>query len=195
MPGAWPTISRRALASATRAHASRFGPYPFERLVAAVVPDLRGGVELPGATLLGSGQTADGTASHEVAHMWFYGLVGDDQARDPWLDEAFATYAEALHRGTGASYERTTIPADGRGRAGAPMTYWEGRSSYYRSVYVQGAAALLRARRAVGAAALDRALGCHVRRLAQRVSTPADLEASLRHLPAALAELRRVGAL
>ena len=36
---------------------------------------------------------------HEVAHEWFYGMVGDDQFRDPWLDEAFATYAEALVSG------------------------------------------------------------------------------------------------
>ncbi len=192
-----PAAVAAELARAVRAHASRFGPYPYERLVAAVVPDLRGGIEQPGALLLGSGQgsPSDPTGSHEVAHLWFYGLVGDDQARDPWLDEAFATYAEALDRGTGPGYERTAVPADGLRRVGAPMTYWEGRSSYYRSVYVQGAAALLRARRAAGAAAFDRALGCHVRRSAQRISTPAGLQASLRHLPAALAELQRAGAL
>ncbi|MCW2606776.1 MAG: hypothetical protein JWO60_1469, partial [Frankiales bacterium] len=45
------------------------------------------------------------------------------------------------------------------------------------------------------AAAFDRALGCHVRRNAQRIATPADLARSLQHLPAAVAELRRAGAL
>ncbi len=192
-----PAAVARELSRAVRAHASRFGPYPFERLVAAVVPDLRGGVEQPGAVLLGTGQGAptDPTGSHEVAHLWFYGLVGNDQARDPWLDESFATYAEALDRGTGPGYERTAIPADAARRTGAPMTYWEGRTSYYRGVYVQGAAALLRARRAAGAAAFDRALGCHVRRNAQRLATPADLARSLQHLPAAVAELERAGAL
>ena len=34
--------------------------------------------------------------THELAHMWFYGLVGDDQELHPWLDEAFATFAEEL---------------------------------------------------------------------------------------------------
>jgi aminopeptidase N len=34
--------------------------------------------------------------AHEVAHQWWYGLVGNDQAGEPWLDEAFATYSEAL---------------------------------------------------------------------------------------------------
>jgi hypothetical protein len=32
--------------------------------------------------------------AHEVAHQWWYGIVGDDQYREPWLDEAFATYFE-----------------------------------------------------------------------------------------------------
>ncbi len=33
---------------------------------------------------------------HEIAHQWFFGLVGNNQALKPWLDEAFATYSEAL---------------------------------------------------------------------------------------------------
>jgi hypothetical protein len=190
-----PVATARALARAVAAHAARFGPFPYERLVAAVLPDLRGGIEYPGAILLGTGQTKDATASHEVAHQWWYGLVGDDQARDPWLDEAFATYAEALDRGTAARYLSLPIPADARDRVGAPMTYWAGRSSYFRGVYVQGAAALLRARARVGGAAFDRALVCHVRRNAHRVTTPADLARSLAGLPAALSVLRSYGAL
>lgn len=33
---------------------------------------------------------------HETSHQWFYGLVHNDQANEPWLDEAFATYSEVL---------------------------------------------------------------------------------------------------
>jgi hypothetical protein len=33
---------------------------------------------------------------HETAHQWFYGYVHNDQAREPWLDEALATYCEIL---------------------------------------------------------------------------------------------------
>ena len=76
------------------------------------------------------------------------------------------------------------------------MTFWESRQSiYFRSVYIQGAAALLRARRAVGAAPFDTAIVCHVRRNAQRISTPADLRLSLQHLPAAIRTLTAAGAL
>jgi len=33
-------------------------------------------------------------AAHETAHQWWFGLVGTDQANQPWLDEALATYSE-----------------------------------------------------------------------------------------------------
>jgi len=33
-------------------------------------------------------------AVHETAHQWWYGSVGNDQALEPWLDEALATYSE-----------------------------------------------------------------------------------------------------
>jgi aminopeptidase N len=36
-------------------------------------------------------------AAHETAHQWFYGLVGNDQANEPWLDEALCTYSEQLY--------------------------------------------------------------------------------------------------
>jgi hypothetical protein len=191
-----PARLARLHVGAIAAHAARYGPFPYATLDVAVVPDVHGGIEFPAGILLGAGQDRDATLVHEVAHEWFYGLVGDDQGRDPWLDEAFATYAEALVRGTGPRYEATVIPASGRNRVGAPMTYWEPRTSvYYRSVYVQGAAALLRARRTAGAAAWDRAIRCYVAGAAHRIATPADLARALAGLPAAAAVLRRVGAL
>jgi hypothetical protein len=183
-------------AQAIAAHAGRYGPFGYASLDVAVVPDVHGGIEFPAGIILGARQDQDATLVHEVAHEWFYGLVGDDQGRDPWLDEAFATYAEALVRGTDSRYESTTVPSSGVNRVGAPMTYWEPRTSaYYKSVYVQGAAALLRARRTAGAAAWDRAIRCYVAANAHRIATPADLGRALAGLPAAVAILRRVGAL
>ena len=34
--------------------------------------------------------------AHEIAHQWFFSLVGNDQAMEPWLDETLATYSELL---------------------------------------------------------------------------------------------------
>jgi hypothetical protein len=33
---------------------------------------------------------------HEIAHQWWFGLVGNDQAMEPWLDEALAVYSERI---------------------------------------------------------------------------------------------------
>ena len=191
-----PAAVMRAVLATFGSHVKRFGPFPYSSLSVPVIPDVRGGIEFPGLFYLGHNQL-DATPSHELAHEWFYGLVGDDQARDPWLDEAFATYAEAVARGTQSTYLRASIPTSGRGRVGRPMTYWDplGERTYFRSVYVQGAAALLRARAAVGPSRFDAAIRCYVRSVAHRVARPEDLERALSGLPTALAALRRVGAL
>jgi len=36
-------------------------------------------------------------AAHEAAHQWWYALIGNDQALDPWLDEALCTYSEKIY--------------------------------------------------------------------------------------------------
>jgi hypothetical protein len=33
---------------------------------------------------------------HETAHQWWFGLIASDQATEPWLDEALATYSEYM---------------------------------------------------------------------------------------------------
>jgi aminopeptidase N len=33
---------------------------------------------------------------HEVAHQWWYSLVGNDQQDEPWLDEALTQYSTVL---------------------------------------------------------------------------------------------------
>jgi aminopeptidase N len=36
------------------------------------------------------------TMAHEVAHRWWYGLVGNHSVYEPWLDEALATYSALI---------------------------------------------------------------------------------------------------
>jgi hypothetical protein len=169
---------------------ARFGPYPWPTYTMVVTPSLKGGIEYP--AFVHQGPSSQGRSTpHEVGHQWFYGLVGDDQGRDPWLDEGLATWAEARFLGNLDHFRATSIPADARGRTGAPMTYWEGRSSYYRGVYVQGAQALA----ALGSPDLvDCALRLYVARQAYAVARPADLVDALRTVfPDAGAVLSRYG--
>jgi len=84
---------------------TQFGPYPYGSL-SIVQSDLNDGQEYDGLVFLATKfyNEYDGSARsnltaigvHEIAHQWWFGLVGSDQAMEPWLDEALAVYSEAL---------------------------------------------------------------------------------------------------
>lgn len=173
----------------------RYGPFPYEQLSLALIPGVTGGIEYPGLILLG-GQQNHIIVPHEVAHEWFYGLVGNNQARDPWLDEAFATYAEALFNESTQYIGAHEDPA-ALDRVGAPMSFWDSQPSadYQDNVYGQGAGALLSARRLVGAARWDAAIKCYVAAHAHRIARPEHLRAAIADFPAAIRELEEAGAL
>jgi hypothetical protein len=169
--------------------AKRFGPFPFPALNVTLLPMQGGGIEYPGAILLfGSSQLVD---THETAHQWFYAMVGNSQSRDPWLDEAFASFAEQLVDGPPGPDE----PAGQDGDVGAGINDFPAMGDYFGTVYGAGAWALHRARQAAGPARFDAALRCYVNANAWRIARPADLAAALKDLPAALAVLRKAHAL
>ena len=39
----------------------------------------------------------ESATAHEVAHQWWYSLVGNDQIDEPWLDEALTQFTTALY--------------------------------------------------------------------------------------------------
>jgi hypothetical protein len=160
--------------------AGHFGPYPYDRLTIGVTAGLTGGIEFPTHIMLGAG-VATVHLVHEVAHQWFYGLAGDDQYRDPWLDEGLATYGESRVDNGLASQRSRAIPAYGKGHLGESMAYWSRAdgSTYYLSVYVGGVQALgAVADRLGGYGALDCALRRYVHDRAYTVSGPSDLMAA-----------------
>lgn len=67
------------------------GPFPYETLTVLRLADHGGGIGYPSAILQASDSRS--VLVHEVAHMRFYGMVGNSRFREPWLDEAFATWA------------------------------------------------------------------------------------------------------
>jgi aminopeptidase N len=153
---------------------ARFGPYPWPVLTLALTPELPGGIEMPTHIMQGPG-TDDATLSHEVGHMWFYSLVGDNQAVHPWLDEGLATYADATHPGPGGGgYELVDpIPPAAQGHAGESLEWWRANApgSYYEGVYEQGAQAVA----SLGERWLaDCALRHHVAKNAYGIATPED---------------------
>ena len=92
-------------ADALRLYDHLIMPYPHTSL-SVVEADFLDGMEYDGLYFLSHGfyNIYDGTpkgyltfiAAHETAHQWWYGLVGNDQALEPWLDEALCTYMEYI---------------------------------------------------------------------------------------------------
>jgi len=151
---------------------SRFGPYPWSTYTLAITPNLSGGIEWPSFVMQGP-STIGRTTSHEIGHEWFYGLVGNDQGRDPWIDEGLATYAEGRFEGSINSMKNTQIPPGAAGNLGQPMTFWDSNRGLYNSgVYIQGAKAMA----TIGNLDLvDCGLRVYVARNAYRTARPGDL--------------------
>lgn len=100
----------------------RFGPYPYNELDVVEV-DLGGGaagMEATGLVMIGSdlypseasnplddvGGLLPGiaganalafTTAHEVAHQWWFSMVGSDPYREPWLDESLTNWSSAFY--------------------------------------------------------------------------------------------------
>lgn len=92
-------------AGSLQVYDQRFGPYPYAELDVVEAPMQNAlGVEYPGIVLVSSDLYADPSeftfavaSAHEVAHQWWYGVVGNDVFDEPWLDEALATYSSNVY--------------------------------------------------------------------------------------------------
>jgi hypothetical protein len=186
-----PAALAAATGTAVEQLSARFGAFPYATLTVSALPDVGGGIEYPSAILLASPDPV--VLVHEVAHMWFYGMVGDSQFRDPWLDEAFASYAESVAVEPSPARVARLLAADGD--VGGSMASFPDDQQYVTAVYGKGAAALLTARARAGPEAFDAALRCYVDAQAWTIATPADVARALATLPAALAVLEQAGAL
>ncbi len=78
----------------------RFGPYPYPRFSFVEEPIGAGGVEFPNIVwITPRGRDAhlrrlEYLFAHELAHNWFYGMVGSNETEQAFLDEGLTSYAE-----------------------------------------------------------------------------------------------------
>ena len=185
-------------------YADRLGvPCPYPAYDIVFVPDLPAmALSVPGLmvvneTLLGRPAEAGDQrnamiCAHEVAHLWFGGLVGPRWWDDVWLDEAIATYLSyaALAAIAGVSeslswagfaytdkseaYKADELPS--RQPVSSPVsTVRQGRDKPYGILYAKGASVIRSLAALVGDDALRRGLTEYLSRFAFSSATLDDL--------------------
>lgn len=155
----------RATANALKLYSELYGKYPRD-ILSVVEADFLDGMEYDGLFFLSKAfyNLYDGTpkgyltfiAVHETAHQWFFSQVGNDQALEPWLDEAWCTFSELLY------YERYYPELvdwwwyyrvnyyEPIGWIDLPVYDYTGFIAYRNAVYLRGAQFLYELRAALG---------------------------------------------
>ncbi len=140
----------------------QYGAYPYRHLAVATVDFPYGGMEYPGLVLIqmstyesDSEQSLETLVAHEVAHQWWYAVVGSDQYYQPWQDEALAEYSlldytqkyygkdarDSLAFSRFETAMRVTIPEGVT--PGSPIDYFGDMSEYSLVVYRRGASLMV----------------------------------------------------
>ncbi|MBN1977651.1 MAG: M1 family metallopeptidase [Anaerolineae bacterium] len=169
-----------------------FGPYPYSELDVVETPNYLGGMEYPGLVVLEdslypTGSRVEWLTAHEVAHQWWFGLVGSDQVDEPWLDEALTQYSTFLY------YEAVYGPERARSVLNAEFVHTHrelvrsgldlpvglpasaySSALYWQVVYDKGALYFHNLREAIGDDAFFEVLQVYFRDNRYSIATPED---------------------
>ena len=133
------------------------GPYPYETYDIAQTAGGYG-MEAPGLTWIPTGV---GTANlsylvhHETGHQWFYGIVGNDQANEPFTDEALTDFLARHVLGQRRASRCSTARLD-------LSIYKYSSACYYEIIYIQGGNFLNDLRNRMGNTAFWRGIRAYI---------------------------------
>lgn len=77
-----------------------YGKYPYSQISIVKSNFVHGGMEYPNIVLISdkiyNQSDINYVIVHEIAHQWWYGLVGNDEYNHAWMDEGLAEYSTLL---------------------------------------------------------------------------------------------------
>ena len=77
-----------------------FGKYPYKTLNVCEASFVHGGMEYPNLVYISDAILDEkdclNVIVHEIAHQWWYGMVGNDEYKYGWLDEGLTEYSTLL---------------------------------------------------------------------------------------------------
>lgn len=152
-------------AQALKLFGELYYPYPREML-SIVAADFLHNMEMDGMVMISYGvfdfyndtpkTNLTLLTPHEISHQWFYSIVGNDQAEEPWLDEALATYHEVLYYQLYQPdlvqwwWDNRVNDFEPQGFVNSNIYIKGGYDAYRNAVYLRGAMFLQEIRDAVG---------------------------------------------
>ena len=85
-----------------------YGKYPYSTLSVVKANFVHGGMEYPNLVYISDAVTEEldyiNVIVHEIAHQWWYGLVGNDEYVNSWLDEGLTEFSTNLFYENNPSY-------------------------------------------------------------------------------------------
>ncbi len=103
--------SLKAGVDAIETFSNLFGAYPYSTFSIVETDFLYGGMEYPNLIMISTDiDNVDDYLNviiHETAHQWWFSLVGSDQFKYPWLDEALTEYSTVMFYDHNSGYNFT----------------------------------------------------------------------------------------
>lgn len=96
----YPNEAIKASIDSVRTFNELFGKYPYSTLNIVEADFVHGGMEYPNIVLISDAVDVQSdyinVIVHEIAHQWWYGLVGNNECQYGWLDEGLTEYSTIL---------------------------------------------------------------------------------------------------
>jgi aminopeptidase N len=96
----YPNECLRAGVDSIRTFNNLFGEYPYDVINIVESNFVHGGMEYPNMVLISDAVDVQSdyinVIVHEIAHQWWYGLVGNNEYQYGWLDEGLTEYSTLL---------------------------------------------------------------------------------------------------
>lgn len=103
-----PQTSLQTAVDSLQTFNSLIGEYPYQTLQVVESNFVHGGMEYPNLVLISDClekyEDYQNTIIHEIAHQWWYGVVGNNEYDYGWLDEGLTEYTTALFYEQNPSY-------------------------------------------------------------------------------------------
>ena len=180
----------------------KFGSYPYQNLSIVKSNFVYGGMEFPNLVLISDDcnqqNDYDYVIVHEIAHQWWYGLVGNDEYNHAWQDESLTEFSTWLffkdNSGYGLDYNAlvenatnsykyfvkvyTQILGSVDTSIERPLDQFETQPEYAQCVYTKGALMFATMQEMVGEKKMNRAMQSYFEKFVYQNPSPADLIAT-----------------